>query len=57
MSYKNGDMYVGKWEKNVRHGYGTMSYKNGVIYEGQWVNNNKKKSRKNITKKQQKNKK
>jgi hypothetical protein len=49
---KNGDMYVGKWEKNLRHGYGTMSYKNNTFYEGQWINN--KKSRKNITKKSKK---
>jgi len=39
MYYANGDVYMGEWINNLRHGHGTMSYKNGDMYVGKWEKN------------------
>jgi hypothetical protein len=34
---KNGDKYVGEWQKNKRHGEGTLYKKNGaIVFQGKW---------------------
>jgi hypothetical protein len=38
MKYINGDIYIGEWVNDLRHGYGTMTYTNGDVYEGEWKN-------------------
>ena len=34
---KNGEVYEGLWEKDIRTGMGTATYSNGDIYEGLWL--------------------
>ena len=36
--WKNGDMYVGSWRKNLMHGEGRYFSKNGENYRGIWEN-------------------
>ena len=31
MTYENGDIYHGIWQKNKKHGKGKMRYENGDI--------------------------
>jgi len=35
--FLTGDVYVGDWEDNLKHGFGTQTWKNGEKYEGGWV--------------------
>ncbi len=34
--WPNGDVYIGKWRKSLKHGYGKLIESNGNIYEGIW---------------------
>ena len=34
--WKNGNKYVGQWQKNKLHGQGTFTWKSGNKYVGQW---------------------
>ena len=36
--WPNGDVYVGEWDENKKHGKGTMTRKTGDSYEGEWKN-------------------
>jgi len=36
MEYHNGDIYVGEWQDDKKHGQGKMEYHNGDIYVGEW---------------------
>lgn len=36
MWYSNGNIYVGSWENDLKHGQGKMTYASGEIYEGEW---------------------
>jgi hypothetical protein len=42
MTYKNGDIFEGKWDMNIKDGKGKMTYTNGDVYEGELLLNNKK---------------
>lgn len=33
---KNGDLYVGQWDKSRPHGHGKYLWKDGSMYEGEW---------------------
>jgi len=35
----NGDVYIGTWNHDNRHGGGVMTYANGNAYAGDWLNN------------------
>jgi len=35
---KNGEMYEGVWENNMRTGMGTATYPNRDVYQGLWLN-------------------
>ena len=38
MVYANGDIYVGKWEEDRRHGDGGMTTWDGdILYDGTWA--------------------
>ncbi len=39
MTYANGDVYVGEWTNDFRHGKGKHTLVSGEVYDGQWVNN------------------
>ena len=41
MSYKDGNIYEGNWNRGSREGFGKMSYSNGSSYEGDWIKNKK----------------
>jgi len=34
--YLHNENYVGDWERNLKHGFGTQTYGNGSKYEGEW---------------------
>mmetsp|Transcript_3380 Transcript_3380/g.4413 ORF Transcript_3380/g.4413 Transcript_3380/m.4413 type:complete len:369 (+) Transcript_3380:127-1233(+) len=34
--YLHNENYVGDWEGNLKHGFGTQTYGNGCKYEGEW---------------------
>jgi hypothetical protein len=34
--FKVGDRYVGDWQENKKHGFGTMTWVKGNKYEGEW---------------------
>eukprot|EP00163_Fabomonas_tropica_P013036 TRINITY_DN2446_c1_g1_i4.p1 TRINITY_DN2446_c1_g1~~TRINITY_DN2446_c1_g1_i4.p1 ORF type:complete len:532 (+),score=176.59 TRINITY_DN2446_c1_g1_i4:427-2022(+) len=34
--FRNGDQYVGGWERDQMHGFGKMTYSNGDKYAGSW---------------------
>ena len=36
-SFKNGNVYVGGWENDQRHGRGTLKYADGTEYTGSFV--------------------
>ena len=37
LNYLNGDVYIGTFKNNLRHGYGTYNYHaTREIYEGEW---------------------
>jgi hypothetical protein len=36
MKYANGDIYIGGWVADLRHGQGSMEYANGDEYTGEW---------------------
>ena len=36
MKYANGDVYIGEWQNNKRHGQGTTSYPDGGVDSGEW---------------------
>jgi hypothetical protein len=39
MEYSNGDVYIGNWVRNKKHGHGKNTRsKNGDVYEGDWNN-------------------
>ena len=38
-SYSNGEIYVGEFKNNKRHGQGTFSFNDGRQYVGRWKNN------------------
>ena len=35
-TYVNGDKYVGKWKKGLRHGKGIFTHADGKVEEGIW---------------------
>ena len=37
--FPNGDIYVGQYKNNKRHGRGMYKSKNGEIYVGEWYAN------------------
>ena len=39
--YNNGNIYIGKWRNDQKHGEGIMIYTNGDIYVGSWMNDKK----------------
>ena len=39
--WDSGEVYVGEYRNNVRHGKGTMTYSDGSIFDGWWVEDNK----------------
>jgi hypothetical protein len=40
-TYANGNVYVGEFVNNWRHGYGKLEFANGDVYEGQWIDGKK----------------
>ena len=42
MKYKNGDIYIGNWEKNLKNGKGKIIFKDG-IFEGTFIKDKKEK--------------
>jgi hypothetical protein len=36
MEYKNGDVYIGEFSSNKKHGHGVLICKNGDKYDGIW---------------------
>ena len=38
-TWKNGDVYKGRFVEDKRTGLGTMIYKDKGTYKGQWLNN------------------
>jgi hypothetical protein len=40
-TYDNGDVYVGEFVNNRRHGYGKLEYASGDVYEGQFIDGDK----------------
>jgi len=39
LTYKNGSVYEGQWERGMKWGQGKMTYASGNYYDGQWANN------------------
>lgn len=39
MYYSNGDVYIGQWRNDWKHGKGIMQYKNGDKYDGEVIIN------------------
>lgn len=35
--YSGGSRYMGDWDSNTKHGFGTLTKPNGHKYEGEWV--------------------
>ena len=35
--YSGGSRYMGDWDNNTKHGFGTLTKPNGEKYEGEWV--------------------
>ena len=39
LTYKNGSVYDGLWERGMKWGQGKMTYASGNYYDGDWSNN------------------
>ena len=39
LSFANGDVYEGSFDKDMIHGEGRMTYYDGGYYDGQWFSN------------------
>lgn len=39
LTYKNGSIYTGHWQRGMKWGEGKMTYASGNFYEGKWANN------------------
>ena len=39
LTYNNGSIYQGQWERGMKWGQGKMTYASGNFYEGTWENN------------------
>ena len=38
MTYASGNIYLGRWEKNKRWGWGKITYTDGYEWKGEWHN-------------------
>lgn len=39
MTWPNGNVYIGNWNKGKIEGQGKMTWAKGLIYEGNWKDN------------------
>lgn len=38
MTYPDGSVYSGQWQRGLRHGHGRCEFSDKTIYDGQWAN-------------------